>query len=237
MTKLKKYEDGTRDIPLDDIVQDGTLQVREKLDWGMVQRYAMTAAEEFPAVELADIDGMLFLVDGWHRVAATRAREEGHIRAKVEVMTREQAMGKAAVANLRHGLPLKNAERLPVFKAYVQSGMNKDGKQLKSYRVIAKELPGIASTATLQRWMSKHFPRIARAMRGEGDNKKGDGIPPPLDCDPEHFRQAEQSLVDALNLYTALKGDDNEDLRAKLVHKAEVMLMNMKSLPYTVPEF
>jgi hypothetical protein len=51
----------------------------------------MQAGAEFPPVTLAHIDGSLYLVDGWHRVAAALANNQYLILSDVFEMTFDEA--------------------------------------------------------------------------------------------------------------------------------------------------
>ena len=75
--------------PIHNILRDDSLQVRQRVDPRTVHKYAeaMRTDAEFPPVTLAHIDGSLFLVDGWHRVAATLANNQYLIWADVSEMT------------------------------------------------------------------------------------------------------------------------------------------------------
>jgi len=67
----------------------------------------MQAGAEFPPVTLAHIDGSLYLVDGWHRVAAAITNNQHLVWADISEMTFNEARWYAAKANTEHGLQLK----------------------------------------------------------------------------------------------------------------------------------
>ncbi len=73
MEKLSLNDSNEVNVPSDVsmtlIIRDVTLQVRTRLDGGLVRRYAreLHNGEAFPPILLANIDGKLFLIDGFHR--------------------------------------------------------------------------------------------------------------------------------------------------------------------------
>jgi hypothetical protein len=191
--------DGVRCVPLSEIIQDQTLQVRSKLDESAIRRYAaaLKADSELPPVALADIDGRLFLLDGWHRIAAHRQCGEIQICAVVKPMNRSEAVWAAADANRKNGVPLKRKEYHAVFSAYVEGGMHRIKKgKYKSYRVMGQEL-GMAFS-TLRNWMREDHPSIYEAI---GDKTPKDGNPEPSmevrDPQPGYLIQAKAAADDA----------------------------------------
>jgi len=102
-------------LSVDQIVADRRAQLRAELDPETVERYAeaMRGRAKFPAlVVFYDAsEGVYYLADGFHRLAA--AKEAGRERVHVRVLTGNirDAMLYAAKANDRHGLPRTNADK------------------------------------------------------------------------------------------------------------------------------
>jgi hypothetical protein len=100
-------------VPIDSLGIDEEIQPRDGRDDETVASYrrAVEDGTVFPPVLVFRYGGRLFLVDGFHRVAAHREAGATQIRAVV----RDGTLGEAALAavreNLRHGLPLKAAEK------------------------------------------------------------------------------------------------------------------------------
>jgi len=168
-----------------DILQDTDFQVRGKINTALVNRYATNykAGANMPPVEVAEIDGKLVLVDGWHRLWAQQLLERHDIEAVVTPMTTKEARWRAAEANLTHGMPLKTREAVKVFKAYVKAGKHRQGNEFKSYRTISHELHGLRTYGTIRNWMFKFFPKTARRM-GNEEMPQGNNYdsPKPLQC-------------------------------------------------------
>jgi len=120
-------------VRIHDILRDDSLQVRQRVDPRTVHKYAeaMRADAEFPPVTLALIDGSLYLVDGWHRVAAALANNQNLVWADVSEMTFDEARWYAAKANTEHGLPLKSKEVREVFRAFIDTRQHVLGKGVR----------------------------------------------------------------------------------------------------------
>ena len=153
-----------------DLVRDGRLQVRSRMDQRTVNSYAraMTMDREFPPVTVAHVGGALYLVDGWHRVAAVEVNKGETVEARVEVMTWAEAQRVAFTANLEHGLPLRPAEKREVFRKYMKAGLwrNHQGRP-KSSREIASDLAGMMTHTTVLNRIRADFPKLAKHWNGE----------------------------------------------------------------------
>jgi hypothetical protein len=155
-------------VDIADIITRADWQVRVRIDDATVRSYAsiMWRGGTMPPVSLARIDGALYLVDGWHRLEATKLNGTTCIEATVSDMDEKKARWAAAQANLRHGLQLKRREIRAVFAAYVGSGHHRDGVAFKSYREIAGDLANRVQHTTVRNWMRSDFPAVFAAMGG-----------------------------------------------------------------------
>ncbi|WZO99296.1 ParB N-terminal domain-containing protein [Isosphaeraceae bacterium EP7] len=99
-----------REIPLDDVLLDSNLNLRDRLDGEAVERYA-EAWDRMPPLTVFEVDGDWLLADGFHRHAAAAKMGKKMVPAEVRQGTFADAMDFAAGANLSHGLPLTRAER------------------------------------------------------------------------------------------------------------------------------
>lgn len=156
-----------RDYAIADICLDERFRLRA-VDPGTVARYASSLRNgaTLPPAILGNIGGALYLLGGWHRLAAHVEADRSHLPAYVVDTTPEEAAWIAAADNLKHGLPItRKSDRLRVFKAYMRARQNRAGRRLKSYREIASELHGFSKT-TIERYMKRLYPRIAQQMGG-----------------------------------------------------------------------
>ena len=70
------------EIPLDSLVLDPNLNLRDRLDDFTVERYA-DSWQRLPPITVYDVDGRLLLSDGFHRHAAAVMLGKRTIRAEV----------------------------------------------------------------------------------------------------------------------------------------------------------
>lgn len=188
-------------VALTDILALPTLQVRGGTDPRVVKRYrqAMAADEVFPPLLVAEVNGALLLVDGFHRLAAMAAlcMDSSPVEIHRAASVRE-ARWLAAQANLRHGEPLKARARRVAFNAYVRAmqhrrGARKGGR-LKSYREISRDLGGIPHT-TIRNWMKRDFPSVAAAIGGQDEYpQRSPGGLPDVDTGTILYREAAEAL-------------------------------------------
>ena len=152
-------------IPISSIAKRAEWQVRSGLDKGAVRRYqdAYIAGSNMPPVRLAKTENALFVIDGWHRLAAAGRAGLDMIDATIEAASSAEAAWLAAEANLCHGVPLKRGEHRKVFRAFIRAGKHRRGKNLIPYREIAKALHGVRAHTTIRNWMREDFPTIAEA--------------------------------------------------------------------------
>ncbi len=99
-----------RELPLDDIVLDQNLNLRDRLDDFTVERYA-EAWQRMPPVTVFEVDGRWLMADGFHRHAAAVLLGRRTIPAEIRQGTMADALDFVAGVNLFHGLPLTRSER------------------------------------------------------------------------------------------------------------------------------
>lgn len=216
-------------VDVDEIIIDRRFQVRNNTDTKTVKAYAnaMKAGSEFPPVTLADIDGRLFLIDGFHRYEAALSVGCGEIQAIIVKMTDREALRASAVANLTHGLRLTKNEKIKAFKQFIKGGghLNERGR-LKSYREIATELHGIAAYTTIRTWMMKYFPRIAKMMTDEKIGNRTAEIPK-SDPERERARLIREKLREVRTLLEIVS-DPEEVFDIRELLKSLMVMVNQK---------
>lgn len=101
------------EVLLSDLILDERLQPRSTMTQALVDEYMEDIADgdTFPPVEVIDVDGRFYLVDGWHRVAAYRALGHTTVFAKISEGGLEQAILISSGANADHGLRRTNADK------------------------------------------------------------------------------------------------------------------------------
>jgi|SRR5579875_72523 len=100
-------------ITLDDAgIQAGFLAMRE-CDKSHIDHLVASELRDVPPVTIAARNGAYVLVDGYHRVEAARQLKRTAIAANVVTYPSDEAIVDAAFsANLRHGLPANDEQRM-----------------------------------------------------------------------------------------------------------------------------
>jgi hypothetical protein len=99
-----------RELPMDELILDPNLNLRDRLDEFTVERYA-EAWQRMPPVTVFEVEGRWLLADGLHRHAAAVLLGKKTIPAEVRPGAFADALDFVAGVNLFHGLPLTRSER------------------------------------------------------------------------------------------------------------------------------
>ncbi len=128
-----------RDVPVDDLVLDPNLNLRDRLDEFTVERY-VEAWERMPPVTVFEVDGRWLLADGFHRHAA--AVKLGRRKMSVEIRqgTFNDALDFVAGVNLFHGLPLTRSERRRAVEVKLRLHHDWSDRRLSEELSVSREL-------------------------------------------------------------------------------------------------
>jgi hypothetical protein len=99
-----------RELPLDELVLDPNLNLRDRLDDFTVERYA-EAWQRMPPVTVFEVDGRWLLADGFHRHASAVLLGRKTVPAEIRPGDFSTALDYVTGVNLFHGLPLTRSER------------------------------------------------------------------------------------------------------------------------------
>jgi ParB-like chromosome segregation protein Spo0J len=128
-----------REVPLDDLVLDPTLNLRDRLDDFTVERYA-DSWERLPPITVFDIDDQLLIADGFHRHAAAVMMGKRTIPAEIRVGTMTEALDFVASVNLFHGLPLTRAERRRAVELKLKLHPDWSDRRMAQELAVSREL-------------------------------------------------------------------------------------------------
>jgi hypothetical protein len=224
-------------VEMRNITRDPKFQVRNQLDPKLVKQYAvaMSNGADFPPIHLAQVGTALFIVDGWHRQAAQHSLGKHEVCATVTPMTEDEALRASALANSKHGKPLKASERRNVFQNFILgNGHMKANGRLMSYREISEALGGHVGHTTVFNWMKADFPSICEDMGVGVERGKGNGERPPLDVQAGYYREAVLAFHDGLSMYKLFT---SPVARHELIQQVEQALAVMKTYEQEAPEF
>lgn len=142
-------------LSVDSITADDSIQVRVgRLNAAKVASYteALKAGAEFPAVDVFRDGDVLYLADGFHRLAAHIMAGKPEILAVVRPGGYDAAFEHAENANLEHGLELSMSDKKNIYFRRMARGYWDGSKD--SLRQVAKAF-GVDHT-TLSRWRREY---------------------------------------------------------------------------------
>ena len=161
-------EGGAVRVSVKDIVKRPEWQLRTSLNQARVRQYRSvykSGAKTMPPIELADVRGTLYLVDGWRRLAAQEELGWHEVEATVKKMTASDAEWQAAAANLTHGEALKKPERRLAFNKFIKTRRHKNSNgNTMSYREMATAFGGDPSHVTVRSWIKADHPVVFKAL-------------------------------------------------------------------------
>jgi hypothetical protein len=230
---------GVRTVTISSLVRDPAFQVRQGVDERTASRYANVLAEgrTMPPIKVANVNGALVVVDGWHRIEAHERRGLCNIDAEVITATASEAQWMAAEANLTHGLPLRNAEIRTAFRALIHARRHipRPGTLL-SYRDLAGLLGGLKRHTTIRNWMLADFPAIACRMTEDA----------PVEGNREAARDEEATFANSFrasidSAQAASGAIRNPQTRGRMIASTERLLKELLAggrwLPHMPDEF
>src|ERR1700694_742410 len=80
-----------RDVPVDDLILDPNLNLRDRLDDFTVERYA-ASWEQMPPITVYEVEGRFLIADGFHRHAAAVMLNRRTIQAEIRQGTFAEAL-------------------------------------------------------------------------------------------------------------------------------------------------
>ncbi len=130
-----------RELPIDELVLDPSLNLRDRLDDFTVERYA-DAWLRMPPVTVFEVDGQWLLADGFHRHAAAVMIGKRSLPAEIREGSISDALDFVASVNLFHGLPLTRSERRRAVEVKLRIHPDWSDRRLAEELAIGRELIG-----------------------------------------------------------------------------------------------
>lgn len=240
---MSEAQDMVMKVARVDIVKNPEWQVREKLNATRVKHYRSVykSGAQMPPIELADIKGTLYLIDGWHRCEAQTELGWTHFEAVIRPMTKNEAKWRAASANLTHGESYKKPERRKAFNVFVHTKQNKgrDGK-LMSYREMAQAFGGDPSHVTIRNWVKNDHPLLFKALernRGEWSPDMREHADGPTE-EQRDMARVHSLLIEVVAQSKSIQsaaGRKHLDSMVKKAHEAIVARKPYAAIPLQVP--
>ncbi|MBV8381586.1 MAG: ParB-like nuclease domain-containing protein [Planctomycetaceae bacterium] len=162
-----------RELPLDDLVLDPNLNLRDRLDDFTVERYA-EAWERIPPVTVFEMDGRWLLADGFHRHAAAVMLGRPVLPAEVRQGTFSEALDFVAGVNLFHGLPLTRVERRRAVDIKLRLHHDWSDRRLAEELGVSRELVAKTRRSLIE---NGQVPNNPGRIGADGKNYASAGLP------------------------------------------------------------
>lgn len=162
-----------RNLPLDDLVLDPNLNLRDRLDDFCVERYA-ESWDRLPPITVFDVDGRWLLADGFHRHAAAIMLGKRTLPAEVRLGSFVDALDFVASVNLFHGLPLTRAERRRAVEVKLKLHHDWSDRRMAEELAVSREL-----VAKIRRQLTEggQIPESPGRIGSDGKVYSSAGIP------------------------------------------------------------
>jgi ParB-like chromosome segregation protein Spo0J len=162
-----------REIPLDDLVLDQRLNLRDRLDDFTVERYA-DSWERLPPITVFKVDDDLLVADGFHRHAAAVMLGKRTIRAEIRDGSFTDALDFVASVNLFHGLPLTRAERRRAVEVKLTLHHDWSDRRMAEELAVSREL-----VAKIRRQLieTRKIPNLPGRVGADGKLYTSAGLP------------------------------------------------------------
>jgi ParB-like chromosome segregation protein Spo0J len=162
-----------REIPLDDLVLDQSLNLRDRLDDFTVERYA-DSWDRLPPITVYHVEDRLLVADGFHRYAAAVMLGKRSIKAEVIEGSMTDALDFVASVNLFHGLPLTRAERRRAVEIKLKLHHDWSDRRMAEELAVSREL-----VAKIRRQLieSRQIPNLPGRVGADGKLYTSAGLP------------------------------------------------------------
>jgi ParB-like chromosome segregation protein Spo0J len=162
-----------REIPLDDLVLDPNLNLRDRLDDFTVERYA-DSWDRLPPITVYDVDDRLLVADGFHRHAAAVMLGKRTIRAEIVEGSFTDALDFVASVNLFHGLPLTRAERRRAVEVKLKLHHDWSDRRMAEELAVSRELVAKVRRHLIE---SRQIPNLPGRVGADGKLYTSAGLP------------------------------------------------------------
>ena len=162
-----------RELPLEDLVLDPNLNLRDRLDDFTVERYADSWVR-MPPITVYEVKGRYLLADGFHRHAAAVLLGRETIAAEVRTGTMTEALDFVASVNLFHGLPLTRAERRRAVEVKMRIHHDWSDRRLAEELGVSRELVAKTRRNLVE---SGQVPNLPGRIGADGKTYSSAGLP------------------------------------------------------------
>ena len=162
-----------RELPIDELVLDPSLNLRDRLDEWTVERYA-ESWNRMPPVTVFEIDGRWLLADGLHRHAAAVSLGRRTLPAEIRFGSMSDALDFVSSVNLFHGLPLTRSERRRAVEVKLRIHPDWSDRRLAEELAIGRELIGKIRKMLVE---AGQIPSAVSRVGADGKTYTSAGLP------------------------------------------------------------
>ena len=211
----KRWQGKPRQLMLEEVRDDHSFQYRVLgIDRAHANRLrkALGNGEVLPPIKVAQIGKALYLVDGFHRLAAHKAAGRATIAALVSRLSVAEAREEARLANTKHGKGLSGADKKALWEDFLANKGHLDARGvLKSSRTIEAEMGRVYSRETIRTKLKAVGLVLDEDVEYEGHYKPWGGDNADTLAE-ERALEAWTSLNHFEELFPSLEGADQRDL-------------------------
>ncbi len=162
-----------RNVPLNDLVLDPNLNLRDRLDDFTVERYA-DSWDRLPPITVYEVEGKWLVADGFHRHAAAVMLGKRTMPAEIVVGSFTDALDFVASVNLFHGLPLTRSERRRAVEIKLKLHHDWSDRRMSEELAVSREL-----VAKIRRQLidGNQIPNLPGRVGSDGKLYTSAGIP------------------------------------------------------------
>lgn len=162
-----------REVPMDELVLDPNLNLRDRLDDFTVERYA-ESWQRLPPITVYEVDGRWLVADGFHRHAAAVLLGRRTIKAEILEGTFDEALDFVSSVNLFHGLPLTRAERRRAVDIKLRLHHDWSDRRMAEELGVSRELVAKTRRNLIE---SKQIPNNPGRIGADGKTYSSAGLP------------------------------------------------------------
>ena len=166
-------------VLVSNIIVEPSFQSTNRDDRRVVKEYAgkIDAGVDITLIDLAEVNGSLVLIDGFHRLEAYKALGWDEVEARVTPITEHGARMAAIKANTTNSLHLNDKQKWEKVERAYKMGWYKDENDMaRKFEDMAADINYIRTAKQISAWMFKYHKKTYNwIMKGRKKQRKFKG--------------------------------------------------------------